>query len=341
MRRAQHIVIAAAIASGRRRRCAVGARRARRPLSGHHRHHFAAGRSTGRRNGAGESGASGHPLMTAEAIRAAAANFHACIERLWPAAARRGISRTVFQDLHRLAHARPADHGSARQPAGVHQIVLGLSRHPGDRRAHRAGPRAPRKISQHLRRGGARLRSRPLHHRRDLGCRDQLRHAWRRPSGGPFHRHARLHRPPAELFSRGISLRRWKSSSAATSGPTAWSVRGRAHSGRRSSCRPHSKNIAVDFDRDGRRDVVDSVPDVIASTANNLKERRLGHRPDLGLRGGGAGDFQFPARRSRAADVDPRLGAARHYARRRQAVPAARRPRLSAGAGRRAGARVS
>jgi lytic murein transglycosylase len=29
---------------------------------------------------------------------------------------------------------------------------------------------------------------------------------------------------------------------------------------------------AVDFDRDGRRDVVDSVPDLIASTANNLKQ---------------------------------------------------------------------
>ena len=29
-----------------------------------------------------QSGASGHPLMTAEAIRAAAQNFHACIERI-------------------------------------------------------------------------------------------------------------------------------------------------------------------------------------------------------------------------------------------------------------------
>src|SRR5450755_321243 len=45
----------------------------------------------------GESGASGHPLMTADAIRAAAANFPACIERLWPLAARRNISRGVFQ----------------------------------------------------------------------------------------------------------------------------------------------------------------------------------------------------------------------------------------------------
>ena len=32
------------------------------------------------------------------------------------------------------------------------------------------------------------------------------------------------------------------------------------------------KRYAVDFDGDGRRDVVESVPDVIASTANNLKK---------------------------------------------------------------------
>jgi hypothetical protein len=32
------------------------------------------------------------------------------------------------------------------------------------------------------------------------------------------------------------------------------------------------KRYAVDFDGDGRRDVVDSVPDVIGSTANNLKK---------------------------------------------------------------------
>jgi membrane-bound lytic murein transglycosylase B len=32
------------------------------------------------------------------------------------------------------------------------------------------------------------------------------------------------------------------------------------------------KRFAVDFDGDGRRDVIDSVPDLIASTANNLKK---------------------------------------------------------------------
>ncbi len=44
----------------------------------------------------GQSGASGDPRMTAAAIRAAAANFHACLDHLWPAAARRGISRAVY-----------------------------------------------------------------------------------------------------------------------------------------------------------------------------------------------------------------------------------------------------
>ncbi len=44
----------------------------------------------------GEDGASGHPLMTAEAIRQAAANFNACVAGMWPDAARRNISRENF-----------------------------------------------------------------------------------------------------------------------------------------------------------------------------------------------------------------------------------------------------
>src|SRR3954466_9934352 len=39
---------------------------------------------------------SGDPTMTAEAINAAAENFPNCLAGLWPAAARRGISRQVF-----------------------------------------------------------------------------------------------------------------------------------------------------------------------------------------------------------------------------------------------------
>jgi len=45
----------------------------------------------------GEDGASGHPLMTASAIREAAANFDNCVASMWPDAARRGISQESFQ----------------------------------------------------------------------------------------------------------------------------------------------------------------------------------------------------------------------------------------------------
>ncbi|HWZ36746.1 MAG TPA: lytic murein transglycosylase [Bradyrhizobium sp.] len=44
----------------------------------------------------GEDGASGHPLMTADAIRQAAANFNNCVAGMWPDAARRNISRENF-----------------------------------------------------------------------------------------------------------------------------------------------------------------------------------------------------------------------------------------------------
>src|SRR3984957_15360988 len=45
----------------------------------------------------GQSGASGDPRMTADAIRAAAADFGNCLANLWPDAARRGVSRENFQ----------------------------------------------------------------------------------------------------------------------------------------------------------------------------------------------------------------------------------------------------
>ena len=51
------------------------------------------------REWSGQAGASGHPLMSVEAIQGAAASFPACIEGLWPAAARRGITRQSF-DRH-------------------------------------------------------------------------------------------------------------------------------------------------------------------------------------------------------------------------------------------------
>ncbi|MET0278444.1 MAG: lytic murein transglycosylase [Pseudorhodoplanes sp.] len=49
----------------------------------------------------GESGGSGHPLMQADAIRLSAANFRSCLQGLYPAAAKRGISRAVYDTYTR------------------------------------------------------------------------------------------------------------------------------------------------------------------------------------------------------------------------------------------------
>lgn len=45
----------------------------------------------------GQSGASGHPDMAADAIQSAAANFNRCVDGLYPAAAKRGVSRATFE----------------------------------------------------------------------------------------------------------------------------------------------------------------------------------------------------------------------------------------------------
>src|ERR1041384_4177712 len=51
---------------------------------------------TGAPEWTGQSGASGHPLMTADAIRAAAADFPNCLARLAPEAARKGITARTY-----------------------------------------------------------------------------------------------------------------------------------------------------------------------------------------------------------------------------------------------------
>jgi membrane-bound lytic murein transglycosylase B len=51
------------------------------------------------REWSGQSGASRHPLMTADAIRAAAADFGNCIAGMQPLAERRGVSPEAFEQL--------------------------------------------------------------------------------------------------------------------------------------------------------------------------------------------------------------------------------------------------
>ena len=173
------------------------------------------------REWSGQSGASGDPLMTADAIRAAAAAFGDCIEGLWPAAARRGVTRVNFErytagltpDLRimDLLDAQPeftkstgdyldtlvSDERIARGRELLAQyapIFAAAERVYGVDRAHHCG---------------------------DLGRRIELRHDGRRSFGRSLDGDARLRRPPPRLFPRRVSCRRWKSCSAAISRPSA------------------------------------------------------------------------------------------------------------------------
>ena len=124
----------------------------------------------------GQSGASGNPLMTADAIRAAAADFGNCLAGLWPEAERRGITRANYErftagltpdlSIMDLLDAQPEFTKSTWD-------YLDLA---GQRRTHRPRPRTADAICPGFRRRGARLRRRSAHHRGDLGRGIELRH---------------------------------------------------------------------------------------------------------------------------------------------------------------------
>jgi membrane-bound lytic murein transglycosylase B len=224
----------------------------------------------GARDWSGESGGSGHPLMTADAIRAAAADFPNCIAKLWPEAARRGVSQQTFVTYTRdltpdlrimdLLDAQPeftkafweyldllvsdARIQRGREILQQHQAIFDAVE-----RAYGVDRYAITAIwgveSNYGTQGGDRpvVRSTAT-----LAC------VGRRQ---PYFREEFL--STLEILNRGdVNPNRLIGSWAGAFGPTQFM--------------PTSfKRFAVDFDRDGRRDVVDTPADVIASTANNLK----------------------------------------------------------------------
>jgi membrane-bound lytic murein transglycosylase B len=228
------------------------------------------GRVGGPPDWSGQSGSSGHPLMTAEAILAAAANFNICLEGLWPDAARRGVSRETFEVHTRnltpdlrimdLMDAQPEftkavwDYldvlvNESRIKRG--QEILAQYRPVFDAMEKAYG--VDRNIvtaiwgveSNFGTSGGDRpvVRSTAT-----LACVGRRQDYFRNEFLAAL-----------EILERGdISPERLKGSWAGAFGPTQFM--------------PTSfKRYAVDFDGDGRRDVVDSPPDLIGSTANNLK----------------------------------------------------------------------
>ena len=219
----------------------------------------------------GEGGGSGHPTMSAEAIRAAAANFHECIERLWPAAAKRGISRATYQtyagrltpDLRimdlldnqpeftkafwdyldvlitddRIAKGRAllekyrAVFDTVEQAYGVDRYVITAIWGVETNYGAIGGERPVIRSTATLACIG----------RRQKYFRDEFLAALEIVQRGDIH--------PDRLIGS------W----AGAFGPTQFMPTA-------------FKRFAVDFNHDGRRDVIDSVPDLIASTANNLKK---------------------------------------------------------------------
>ena len=219
----------------------------------------------------GEPGSSGDPSMMPDAIRAAAANFHHCLESLWPSAARRGVSRRTFEahtaglepDL-RIMDLLDAQPEFTKSFWDYLDLLVSEERIAKGREilaTHRATFDAVEKaygVDRHIvtaiwgieSKFGAAVGERPVvRSTATLACIGRRQAYFRDEFLATL-----------EILERGdVSPDRLKGSWAGAFGPTQFM--------------PTSfKRYAVDFDGDGRRDVVDSIPDVIASTANNLRK---------------------------------------------------------------------
>jgi membrane-bound lytic murein transglycosylase B len=219
----------------------------------------------------GESGSSGHPLMTTDAIRAAAANFHDCIERLWPAAAQRGISRNVF---HKYTNSLTPDLRIMdlldNQPEFTKSFwdyldILVTNERIEQGRAllekYRSAFDSVERAFGVDRYTIAAIWGVETNYGTLIGDRSVIRSTATLACVGRRQGYFREEfLSTLEILQRGdVRPDRLVGSWAGAFGPTQFM--------------PTSfKKYAVDFDRDGHRDVVDSVPDIIASTANNLKK---------------------------------------------------------------------
>jgi len=219
----------------------------------------------------GESGASNHPLMTAQAIRAAAANFRNCLAGLWPLAERRGVSRAVFEanvagltpDL-RIMDLLDAQPEFTKSFWDYLDLLVNEDRIQNGRAIlaqHRATFDAVEKAYGVDRHFIAAIWGVESNYGTQIGERSVIRSTATLACVGRRQDYFREELLSAlEILARGdVKADHLKGSWAGAFGPTQFM--------------PTSfKRYAVDFDGDGRRDVVDSVPDVIASTANNLKK---------------------------------------------------------------------
>jgi membrane-bound lytic murein transglycosylase B len=219
----------------------------------------------------GEDGASGHPLMTAAAIREAAASFGDCVASMWPDAARRNISLASFQrftaglapDLRimDLLDSQPEFTKSIWDYLDILVNDIRLARGREILAQYKPQFDAAEKAYGVDRHVIAAIWGIESNYSAQIGDRSVLQSTATLACIGRRQKYFRDEFLSAlEILHRGdLRPEQMRGSWAGAFGPTQFMPTA-------------FKRYAVDADGDGRRDVVDDAADLIASTANNLKK---------------------------------------------------------------------
>src|SRR6266852_6051906 len=219
----------------------------------------------------GEDGASGHPLMTASAIRQAAANFPNCVASMWPDAARRNITQENFQrftaglepDL-RIMDLMDSQPEFTKAIWDYLDILVNDNRLAKGREIlakYKPQFDAAEKTYGVDRYSIAAIWGIESNYSTQMGDRSVLQSTATLACIGRRQKYFRDEFLSAlEILHRGdLRPEQMRGSWAGAFGPTQFMPTA-------------FKRYAVDADGDGRRDVVDNPYDLIASTANNLKK---------------------------------------------------------------------
>src|SRR5215470_17389265 len=219
----------------------------------------------------GQDGASGHPLMTASAIREAAGNFDNCIAAMWPDAARRNISRESFErftaglapDLRimDLMDTQPEFTKSIWDYLDILVNDTRLARGKEILAKYKPQFDATEKAYGVDRYIVAAIWGIESNYSTQMGDRSVVQSTATLACVGRRQSYFKDEFLSAlEILNRGdLKPEQLRGSWAGAFGPTQFMPTA-------------FKRYAVDGDGDGRRDVVDNPADLIASTANNLKK---------------------------------------------------------------------
>ena len=219
----------------------------------------------------GEDGASGHPLMTASAIREAAANFQNCVAGMWPDASRRGITQANFErftaglapDL-RIMDLMDSQPEFTKAIWDYLDILVNDNRLAKGREIlakYKPQFDAVEKAYGVDRYAIAAIWGIESNYSTQMGDRNVVQSTATLACVGRRQAYFKDEFLTAlEILNRGdLRPEQMRGSWAGAFGPTQFMPTA-------------FKRFAVDGDGDGRRDVVDNAADLIASTANNLKK---------------------------------------------------------------------